>query len=156
LCRERKRETGSLSGQGIVLEGPGRDQRPKGSVRGKNPVVPVAVDAGRGEDRGQPVEKFESGETERRTAGRVGLGEDVENLVRAAADEMEPFECEGRSGAIAKEALQSVAVCGLDADAGVEAKAATVLPGEHVLSLVGLQEAVAASRVAHGVGRVPP
>ncbi|MFH1762840.1 MAG: hypothetical protein ABIF09_01490, partial [Gemmatimonadota bacterium] len=32
---------------------------------------------------------------------------------------------------------------GLDADAGVEAKPTTVIPGQHVLGFVGLQEAVA-------------
>ena len=35
-------------------------------------------------------------------------------------------------------------VGGLDADAGVQAKAATVIPAEHVFGLMGLQEAMAA------------
>ena len=43
---ERKRETGSLSGEGVILLGPGRDQRPQRSVGGEDPVVAVTVDAG--------------------------------------------------------------------------------------------------------------
>ena len=44
----------------------------------------------------------------------------------------------------ADQPFQAFAVCGLDADAAVEAKTASVLPAEHVLDVVGLQEVVAA------------
>jgi hypothetical protein len=132
-----------LSDEGIVLLGPGRDQRPQRSVGGEDPVVAVAVDAGRGEDRGQAVQELESGETEGGAARGVGLGQEVEDLVGAADDEVEPFERKRRPGAIPDEALQSSPVGGLDADAGVQAKPATVIPGEHVFGVVGLQEAVA-------------
>jgi len=56
----------------------------------------------------------------------------------------------------ADQPFQAFAVGGLDADAPVEAEPATVLPAQHVLGVVGLQEAVAASRVAHRVGRIVP
>ncbi len=56
---------------------------------------------------------------------------------------MEPFESEGRPGAVANEAFQPVTVGGFDKDAAVEAEPTTVIPGEHVLGLVAFQEAVA-------------
>jgi hypothetical protein len=100
-------ETGDLSGQGVVLLGPCGDQRSQGSIGGEDTVVLVVVDAGRGEDGGEPVQKLESRETQRGSAGQVGFWE-------------------------------------------------TVIPGEHIFGLVGLQDPVAASQVAHGVGRVAP
>jgi hypothetical protein len=57
---------------------------------------------------------------------------------------MEAFESEGRPSAISDEALQSSPVGSLDADAGIEAEPAPVIPAEHVLSVVGFQEALAA------------
>jgi len=57
-----------LSGEGVVLLGPGCDPRPQGSVGSKDAVVAVTMNAGWREDRGQPVEKFESGEAERGAA----------------------------------------------------------------------------------------
>jgi hypothetical protein len=48
-----------VDGEGIVLPGPGRDQRPQRSVGGEDPMVPVAMDAGWREDFGQPIQKPE-------------------------------------------------------------------------------------------------
>jgi hypothetical protein len=56
---------------------------------------------------------------------------------------MEPLEGEGRPGAEAQGTFQSSPVGGLDADAAVETEPAAVIPGEHVLGIVGLQKAVA-------------
>ena len=68
---------------------------------------------------------------------------------------VESVEGEGGPGAVADEPLQSIPVGGLDADAGVEAESTTVIPAEHVLGLVGLQEAeaaeVAEDPTSHGV-----
>jgi hypothetical protein len=58
----------------------------------------MAVNAGWGEDLGQAVEELEGSETQGGATGGVGLGQDVENLVRAAADQVEPFEGKGRPG----------------------------------------------------------
>ena len=107
-------------------------------------MVAVTMDAGRGEDLGQAVQEFEGGETDRGAAGGVGPREEVEELVGTAADQVEAVEGEGRPSTIPDEPLEAFAVGGLDADAGVQAKAAPVIPAEHVLGLVGLQEAVAA------------
>jgi hypothetical protein len=107
-------------------------------------VVPVAMESGRREDLGQPIEELEGRETEGGPTGRVGLREEIEDLVGAAADQVESAECEEGPGTIPNEPLEAVAVGGLDADAGVQAEPATVLPGQHVLGLVGFQEAVAA------------
>jgi hypothetical protein len=107
-------------------------------------VVTVAVEPGRGKDRGQAVEELESREAEGGPAGWVGLGQEVENLVRAAADQVEPFEGEGWPGTVTDQPLQSFAVCGLDTDTGVQAEPAAVIPRQHVFGFVGLQEAVAA------------
>jgi hypothetical protein len=106
-------------------------------------MVSVAVDSGWGEDRGQAVQELETGEAEGGAAGWVGLGQEVENLVRAAADQVEPPEGEGGSGTIANQPFQPLPVSGLDADTGVQAKATTVIPRQHVFGFVGLQEAVA-------------
>ena len=98
-------ETGDLSGQRVVLLGPGGDQRPQGRVGGEDPVVAVAVDAGRREDFGEPVQKLQGREAQGGAAGGVGLGEQVEDLVGAAADEVKPFERKRRPGAIPNEPL---------------------------------------------------
>ena len=107
-------------------------------------MVAVARDAGWGEDFGQAVEELEGRETDSSAAGEVGPREDVEDLVGTAIDEMEAFEGEGSPGTIADQALESDPVGGLDPNAGVEAEPTTVIPAEHVLSVVGFQEAVAA------------
>jgi hypothetical protein len=57
---------------------------------------------------------------------------------------MEAVEGEGSPGTIPNEPLESGPVGSLDADAGIEAEPPTVIPGQHILGLVGLQEAVAA------------
>ena len=49
-----------LSGQGVILLGPGGDKRPQRSVGGEYPMVAVAMDAGWGEDFGQAVQKLQS------------------------------------------------------------------------------------------------
>jgi len=136
-------EAGDLSGEGVVLVGPGCDQRPQGSVGGEDAVVSVAMDVGWGEDLGEPVQKFESGEAESGAARGAGLGEQVENLVGSAADEVETIESEGRPCTVPEEALEALPVGSLDGDAPIEAETAAVLPAEHILGVVGLQEAVA-------------
>jgi hypothetical protein len=62
---------------------------------------------------------------------------------------VEPFQGERGPGAVADEPLQSGPVGGLDADTGVQAKPAAVIPGQHVLGVVGFQEAVAAKVSQH-------
>jgi len=106
-------------------------------------VVAVAVDTGRGEDGGEPVQELEGGEAQGGAACQVGLGQEIENLVGAATDQVEAVEGEGRSGTVAYEPLEAGAIGGLDPDAGVEAESAAVLPVEHIPGLVGFQEAVA-------------
>jgi hypothetical protein len=49
----------------------------------------------------------------------------------------------------ADEPLEAGAVGGLDTDAGVQAEPTAVIPGQHVLGVVGLQEAVAAEVPQH-------
>jgi hypothetical protein len=65
-------------------------------------------------------------------------------LVGTVADQVEAVEGEGGPGAVSDELLEAGAVGSLDTDTGVQAKAAPVIPGQHILGLVGLQEAVAA------------
>ena len=61
-------------------------------------MVAVAVNAGWGEDLGESVQELESGETKGGAAGEVGPREEVEDLVGAAADEVEAVEGERRPG----------------------------------------------------------
>jgi hypothetical protein len=107
------------------------------------------MDAGRRKDRGQPVQELQGGEAERGAARGIRRGEDVEDLVGTVADEMEAIEGKRWPGAIPDEPLEPVTVGGLDTDAGVEAEPAAVVPCEHVLGLVGLQEAVAGNVAEH-------
>jgi hypothetical protein len=114
------------------------------------------MNSGRREDLGQPVQELESGEAEGGAAGGIGLRQDVENLIRAVADQVEAVEGEGRPSTVADEPFQPLPVGGLDADAGalphamhalrggpgVEAEPTAVIPAEHVPGVVGLQEAV--------------
>ena len=136
-CREGKRGTGSLSGEGVILPGPGRDQRSQRSVGGEDAVVTVTVDAGRREDLGQPIQELQGREPQRGAAGGIGLRQDVEDLVGTAADQVEPVEGEGRPGTISNEPLEARSVGSLDTDAGIEAEPAAVIPAEHVLGRRG-------------------
>lgn len=138
-----------MGGEGVVLPGPGRDQPSQGRIGGEDAVVAVAVDPGWGKDRGEAIEELQGREAERGAAGRVGPREEVEDLVGAAADEVEAVERERRPCTVSDEAFQSGAVGGLDADAGVEAEPAAVIPGEHVVGFVGFQEAMAANVAQH-------
>jgi hypothetical protein len=70
FCRERKRGTGSLGGQGVILPGPFGDEGSQGRIGGKDPVVSVAMDAGWGKDRGQAIQDTERSGVRRR--GGVG------------------------------------------------------------------------------------
>jgi hypothetical protein len=107
------------------------------------------------EDLGQPVQELESRETQGGATGQVRPREDVEDLVGAAADEVESVEGKRRPGAIADEPLESRAVSGLDTDTRIQTEPAAAIPGEHVLGVVRLQEAVAAKvaqdPLPHGV-----
>ena len=141
----------SLSGEGVVLLGPGRDQRPQGSVGGEDPVVAVTVDAGRREDLGEAVQELQGREAQGGAAGEVGPWEEVEDLVGTVADQVEAVEGEGGPGTIPDEPLEACAVGSLDTDAAVEAEPAPVIPAEHVLGVVGLQEAVAAKVAEHPI-----
>jgi hypothetical protein len=103
----------------------------------------VAVDAGWREKRGQAVQGLQGRQAQGGAAGQVGRREEVENLVGTVADQVEPVEGEGRPGTIPNEPLKAGAVGSLDTDAAVKAEPATVIPGQHVLGVVGLQEVVA-------------
>jgi hypothetical protein len=80
-------------------------------------------------------------ETQRGAAGQVGPREEVEDLIGAAADEVESVEGKGGPGTIPDETLEAGAVGGLDTDTPIQTEAAAVIPGEHILGLAGLQEA---------------
>lgn len=79
-CREGKWGTGELSGEGVVLLGPGCDQGPQGCMGSKDPVVTVVVDAGWREDLGEAVEERQGGEAQRHAACGIGVGQEVEDL----------------------------------------------------------------------------
>ena len=140
-----------LDGGGVVLPGPGGDEGLQGCIGCEDAVVAVAVNVGRREEVCETVQELQRRESEGGAARGIGFGQDVEDLIGSVADEVQPFEGEGRLGAVADEALEGVAVGGLDADAGVEAEAAAVIPGEHVGGLVGLEQAMAAE-VAQDAG----
>jgi hypothetical protein len=111
------------------------------------------MDSGRREDLGQAVEQLQGREPEGCTAREIRGWEDVEHLVGTSTDEVEAVESEGGPGAISDQALEASSVVALDTDAGVEAKSAAVIPAEHVLGLVGFQEAVAAKMAQHPLSR---
>jgi hypothetical protein len=101
------------------------------------------MNAGRREDLGEAVQELQGGEAQCGAAGGIGFRQEVENLVGAAINEVETVESEGRPGAIPNEAFQALPVGGLDTNASIQTEPSAVLPSEHVLGLVGLQEAVA-------------
>jgi hypothetical protein len=84
-------------------------------------VITVAVDVGWGEDGGRAVQKLQGREPEGGADGGIGLLQKVEDLVGAAADEVEAVEGKGAPRAVA---IEAGTVGGLDADAGVEGKPA--------------------------------
>ena len=141
--------TGELSGEGVILLGPGRDQRPQRSVGGKDAMVTVTVDAGRRENLGQAVQELQGREAQGGAAGEVGPWEEVEDLIGTVVDQVEAVEGEGRPSTIPDEPFEAFAVGGLDTDAGVKAEPATVIPAEHLLGVVGLQEAVTTEVAEH-------
>jgi hypothetical protein len=120
-----------------------------GALGGEDPVVTVTVDAGGRENLGQAVQELEGREAQGGAAGEVGLWEEVEDLVGAVGDKVEAVEGEGRPSAVADERFQSGAVGGLHTDAGVQAAPTALIPGQHVLGLFELQQAVAAKVAEH-------
>jgi hypothetical protein len=143
--------TGELNGEGIVLVGPFGDEGPQWSIGGEDPMVSVAVDSGWGEDRGEAVQELEGRETEGGPAGQVRPWEQVEDLVGAAIDEVEVVESEGGPGTIPDQSFEARAVGGLNPDAPVHTEPSAVIPVEHILGLVGLQEAVASEVAEHSL-----
>ena len=88
------------------------------------------VDPGSGPGSSQPEE--------------AGVRQDeVEDLVGTVADQVESVEGERLPSTVPDEPFQSGSVGGLDADAGVQDEPTAVIPGQHILGVVGLQEAVA-------------
>ena len=57
---------------------------------------------------------------------------------------METLQGEGGPRTIADEALEARAVVGLDTDTAIQTEPSAVVPDEHVLGVMGLQQAVAA------------
>jgi len=141
---EREIRNGILDGVGMVLVGPSRDEGPQGGIGYEDPVVAVAMNPGRGKDGGETVQELQRREAERRSAVQIGPRQNVEHLVGAVANEVEAAKGERGPGAISDQALEAGAVGGLDTDRGVEAKSTAVVPGEHVVCLVGLQKTLAA------------
>ena len=117
---------------------PGGDKGPQGGIGSEGPMVAVAVNARWGKDVGEAIQKLQGGEPEGGTSSGIGAREAVEDLVGAAADQVEAFVGEGRPGAIPDEAFEARAVRGLYADAPVKAEPTAVIPFEHVGGLVGL------------------
>ena len=99
--------------------------------------------SGWGEDLGQAVQELEGRQAERGAAPGIGSRQEIEDLVGAVVDEMKSVEGEGGPRTITNEPPESGAVGSLDADAPIQAEPTPVIPSEHVLSLMGLQEAVA-------------
>jgi hypothetical protein len=112
-------------------------------------MVAVTMNAGRREDLGEAVQELQSGEAQGGTAGGIGFRQEVEDLVRPAADQVEAVECEGRPRTIPDQPFQPFPVSFLDTDAPIEAKTAAVIPAEHIHGVVGLQEAVATKVAEH-------
>ena len=117
-----------LAGGGVVFLSPGGDEGPEGGVGCEDAVVAVAVNAGRRKDGGEAIQELQGREPEGGAAGGIGLLQKVEDLVGAAADEVEAVEGEGAPRAVANEAFEAGTVGGLDADAGVEAEPTAVVP----------------------------
>ncbi|MCJ7627524.1 MAG: hypothetical protein MUO50_03950, partial [Longimicrobiales bacterium] len=145
-CWERKARTGEWNGEGIILVGPFDDEGPQWSLGGEDTVVTVAVavDVGWGENRGEAVQELEGGEAQGSLAGQVGPREEVEDLVGTTGDEVEAFESKRRSGAIPNQPFEAGPVGGFDTNASIQAEPAAVVSGQHVVRVMGLQEAVAA------------
>jgi hypothetical protein len=106
-------------------------------------VVTVTVDSGWGKDGGEAVQELESREAEGGTPGGIGLGEQIENLIGTASDEMETVESKGRPGTVPDESFQPFPIGSLDTDACVQAEPTAVIPGEHILGVMGFEETVA-------------
>ena len=70
----------------------------------------MAVDAGRGEDLGQPVQELQGRQTQGGAASEVGPWEEVEDLVGTVADQVESVEGERGPGAVSDEPFETGAV----------------------------------------------
>ena len=72
--------------------GPCGDKGPQGGIGREGPMVAVAVNARWGKDVGEAIQELQGRESEGGTAAGIGLGKAVEDLVGAAADQVEAFE----------------------------------------------------------------
>ena len=112
-------------------------------------MVAVSMNAGWGNEGGQAIQQLQGREAERRAAGQIGPRQNVEHLVGASTDEVKAVEGERGPGAITDQALEAGSVVGLDVDAAIETEPTAVIPGQHILGFVGLQDTLAAKVAEH-------
>ncbi|HUF31424.1 MAG TPA: hypothetical protein VMM77_12300, partial [Gemmatimonadaceae bacterium] len=117
-------------------------------------VVAVAVNAGRRDQAAQRGEKLEGREGEDSAAvadgSRRGGGAALLARLGVALD-AQAFEGERRPGAVPQQPFPAGGVGAVDADGGVQAEAATGLPGEHVLYGVLVEESAALEEAEHAL-----
>jgi len=115
-------------------------------VGGEDPVVAMAMDAGRWYEPGQSLEQFEGSETKHLAAVHIGLGEPVDQAGLRRGERLEsgggvkPLQSERPPGAVANEPLETRSVLALDANGAIHRKAAGPAPGAHVRRRGGIQE----------------
>jgi hypothetical protein len=111
------------------LASPGGDEAAQSGIGGEDAVVALAVDAGRRDEAGEGVEKFEGREREDGAPIGGGPGQAVDHTAnvtvtvggvavvgrRGGGLDGEAFEGEGRAGAVAQQSLAAGAVAALDA-----------------------------------------
>jgi len=138
----RKAGTGGECGNGEVSSGPADEPRAGPVCLGGLPdlglVEVVLVVMGK-----------------RLRAGGVRHAETGEDLVGAADDQVASVEGEGWAGTIPNRVFEAGPVSSFYADAGVEAEPAAVVPGEHVLGLVGFGKGESGRQCARHIRLIP-
>ena len=98
-------------------------------------MIAVTVDARRSNEQSEPFEELERSERESRATVRRGTWKTIDDALARPTipGSFEPFEGEGRTGAVAQKTFEPGTVTGRDVDRSIDAEPAGGLPREHVV-----------------------
>ena len=109
-------------------------------------MIAVTMDAWRVNEQGESLEELDGSERESGAAVRCGMGQTIDDAFATRCTvpvSLEPFECEGRTHTVAREAFEPGTVPSRDVDRGIDAEPPGGLPREHVIGDVAFEQTLA-------------
>ena len=100
----------------------------------------------------QTLDQFEWGQHQADAAARSRLDALIDQVL--GIDFTQPFQREGRPGAVAQQALQAQAIVRFDAHAGIERETPTVIPGAHRRGVFAFEHSAAGENAQQTVAHL--